>query len=406
VPQEFLSGESLFRDITTYVQMGEHRTGTPGEECATAWIAEELKKAGLRVSFQDLTLRQFFVHTCSLAADDRMVPCFPWWYPRGTGPRPLRAELASFGAEGMELRAKIALVKQQGRWMSARLRDTVDSMVSDMASAGALAVVFVSESPSGELVAVNTSDTAQPWPIPVVLAGPRDEQTLAVAASNHIEVSLLVDGIDETKATARNVFGRWGNDHGDVIVVSTPKSGWFTCGGERGPGIAIVLALARWIGQRRPRTNFWLDFNTGHELFNLGTRKFLAEAAPPPDRVRLWLHLGANIATYRFEDTTAGIKRFADPAKYPVVASHAEILPLVKQSFSRTPEIKPEVRPGVGEFGPVAEAGYRGFGIYGGPYRYFHNPGDALQGTSPELLEPVMQAVINAIEAIEELPRK
>jgi hypothetical protein len=400
---DYLTGARLFQDVERYAAFGEHRTGGKGESATTEWIADELEKAGLKTSRQTVTLRQFFVRECSLKAGNHSVLCFPWWFPRGTSPEPVRARLALPGATLQEVSGKIALVKQEGRWMSPRFRADVEKMVGDIAATGALAIVFISESPSGELVAVNTSDRAKPWHLPVVLAGPKDEKTLVAAAQAGTTVSLLADGTIDPETRAQNLFGRWGGDK-DIIVVSTPKSGWFTCGGERGPGIAIVLALARWIGQRKPEVNYLLDFNTGHELHNLGTRRFLAEAAPRPERVRFWLHFGANIATWSYEQTTTGLRQFADPAKYPVVASHEEILPLVKNAFSHIPSVKPRVGAGIGEFSPVIEAGYRGFGVYGGPYRYFHCPNDGPQGTAPELLEPVMAAVIHALEAIEKLP--
>lgn len=31
------------------------------------------------------------------------------------------------------------------------------------------------------------------------------------------------------------------------LAVSTPTSGWFNCGGERGPGIAVFLSLVSWL---------------------------------------------------------------------------------------------------------------------------------------------------------------
>ncbi|MDP2919171.1 MAG: hypothetical protein Q8O43_02995 [Dehalococcoidia bacterium] len=397
---DYLSGIRLFKDVEKYVSFGEHRTGSAGESAATEWIADELEKAGLKTSRQEITLRQFCIRESRLTIGNRSVQCFPWWFPHGTGPVPLSARLAHLDAGLEDLKNRIALVRQQGRWVSPRFRVEVEKMVRDIAETGARAVIFISESPSGELVAVNTGEHVEPWPVPVVLVGPKDEHVLVQAGREDTAVTLMVDGLVDPQTHSENIFGRWGDDK-NIIVVSTPKSGWFTCGGERGPGIAIVLALARWVGQRQPQASYWLDFNTGHELHNLGTREFLREAAPEAGNVRFWLHLGANIATWRYEQTETGLRRFTDPAKYPVIVSHDEIMPLVKNAFSHIPEVKPRLGAGVGEFGPVVEAGYRGFGLYGGPYHYFHSPDDGPQGTAPELLEPVMLAVIEALANVE-----
>ncbi len=397
--------ESLYRDVVTYSQLGEHRTGTDGEEITTDWIAQQLEEAGLQTSFQTFSLRQFFVRETSLIVGDQQVECFPWWYPCQTGPRPIRAQLAPFGASNDLLKGRMALIKvSANRWRDASFRPDIEKTIQNIAKAGALAVVVVIEAPSKELVAINTSEQVGPWPIPVVLVGLQDELALAIAVGKSSQVSLLVDGMDKPQAKARNVFGRY--DRGkDVIVISTPKSGWFHCGGERGPGVALSLALARWVGQRQPRVSYWFDFNSGHERFNLGTRMFLKEVAPPPSQVRCWLHLGANIATWSWEETAAGLQRRTEPEKYIIRCGSDDILPLITEAFADIPWVKPMAGPDVSEFGPVLEAGYRGFGVYGGPYRFFHAPTDGPHGTSPELLQPIALALTKALESVEALPK-
>jgi len=406
--QDILSGNALFRDVVTYTQLGQHRTGNEGEEITTDWIAHELEKAGLTTSFQTFHLRQYFVREVSLIAGDQKVDCFPWWYPCGTGPKPLKAKLVLPGTDNASQKGNIVLFKAEsgnvaGRWTAELTILEIEKMVQAMADNGVLAVIVITKSPSKELTAINTSDKAEPWPIPVVLTGQKDEPILTEAVEQDVEVSLLVDGTDEMQAQARNVFGRLDNGN-EYIVISTPKSGWFYSGGERGPGVALSLALARWAGKRQPKINYWFDFNSGHERFNLGTRKFIEELVPPPQNVKCWLHLGANIATWNWEDTTVGLKRFAEPSRYPVVCSDTELLNVVTDAFKEMPDVKPYVGPGIGELSPVIQAGYRGFGIYGGSYRFFHTPGDMPGGTAPELLEPMVNAVVNALEHIEELP--
>jgi len=45
---------------------------------------------------------------------------------------------------------------------------------------------------------------------------------------------------------------------------------------------------------------------------------------------------------------------------------------------------------------------YRGFGVNGGPYRYFHTPEDMPEaGTAPQLLEPMAAALVRALELLE-----
>jgi hypothetical protein len=50
----------------------------------------------------------------------------------------------------------------------------------------------------------------------------------------------------------------------------------------------------------------------------------------------------------------------------------------------------------------VIRMGYRGFGVNGGPYRYFHTPEDVPEvGTAPELLGPMAAALVRALELLE-----
>ena len=88
---DFLSGESLYRDVVTYSQFGEHRTATDGENKTTDWIAERLKAADLQTTFQSFPVETYFVDETSLTVPDQQMDCFPLWPPCWTGPRPVRA---------------------------------------------------------------------------------------------------------------------------------------------------------------------------------------------------------------------------------------------------------------------------------------------------------------------------
>ena len=99
----------------------------------------------------------------------------------------------------------------------------------------------------------------------------------------------------------------------NLIVVSTPQSGWFRCAAERGPGIALFLGLARWASKRTSGSSFLFVSTSGHELGALGMRVFHDELAPRPERVLCWIHLGAGIATFKWEDGPTGLKRLQEP---------------------------------------------------------------------------------------------
>ena len=102
------------------------------------------------------------------------------------------------------------------------------------------------------------------------------------------------------------------------IVVSTPFSGWTQCAGERGPGIATLLALVPWLKQAKPSHSITFIATSGHELGDLGMRDVLAHAAPDPSTVDSWFHLGAGFAARDWYETPIGLvpMKSADPQRY------------------------------------------------------------------------------------------
>lgn len=95
---------------------------------------------------------------------------------------------------------------------------------------------------------------------------------------------------------AFNVIARLDRGHATDLVLSTPRSGWFACAGERGPGLAIWLLLADWLVGADLGVNVVLFCSSGHERGHAGVGRFLAEGAPTTGRTALWFHLGANCA--------------------------------------------------------------------------------------------------------------
>ena len=92
-----------------------------------------------------------------------------------------------------------------------------------------------------------------------------------------------------------------------TMIVSTPYSGWFTCGGERGSGIAIWLALAEWAAKDTSGVKWIFMTSDGHELLFRGTNMFLrSNLIPPPSDVYLWTHFGADAITYNYVQNPNG----------------------------------------------------------------------------------------------------
>jgi hypothetical protein len=396
-----LSGTKLFEDVVTYYNLGEHRTGTEVDLRTSQWLAGQLSVAGLKTTFQSFGLRQFFVRETRLTVGDRRFRAFPLWFPRGTGPSPVKAVLAEFDkrAERQSLRGKIALVRFPSGASSTAIGSGHAEIIHGAARAEAAAVVAVTEGATKEIIALNQPAGAEPWPLPVILVGQRDESVLTAAARSGAGASLIVDGNDDHEATARNVIARLDGGK-DVIVVSTPQSGWFRCAAERGPGIALFLGLARWARSRQSGSSFLFVSTSGHELGGLGMRAFMKELAPPPGRVLCWLHLGSGIAAFSWEETAMGLRRLREPDSKRYLMTSPDLVPILTTAFAGQPGLTPAVGRAVGEFEFMIKAGYRTFGI-AAAHRFHHTPADSPEMTGSEILEPVGRALINTIEAIE-----
>jgi hypothetical protein len=397
-----LSGGKLYEDIIAYYNLGEHRTATEVDLNTSQWLAEQLRGAGLRATFQSFGLRQFFARQTRLTIGERSIRAFPLWFPRATGPIPISAALALFdkSADRQPLQGRIALVKFPFDARAAVVEGSGHAeMINAAAKAGASAVVAITEGSTQEIIALNSPAGAEPWPMPVVLVGPRDEPALMAAVKSGAKVSLLLDGQNEREARAKNVIARL--DRGkDLIVISTPQSGWFRCAAERGPGIALFLGLARWASRRPSGSSFLFVSTSGHELGGLGMKAFMKELAPPQDRVLCWIHLGAGIASYAWEETPAGLKRLQEPDSRRSLMTRSDLVPILTSAFAGLSGLTPTVERAVGEFEIILKAGYRTFGI-AAAHRFHHTPADSPEMTGPEILEPVGRALVNAIEAIE-----
>ncbi len=373
-PQHFMTGELLFNDVEAYSALGEHRTAGKVDRDTSVWLAGQLEAFGFTVALAPFRVRQFQLESARLTANGRSIPCFPLWFPRATGSVPLRLSIARGAAKG-----GVAVVRlpKGGTITAAHI-----AAIQPPIDAGAAAILGVTPSESGEPVALNCAADAPAWPVPVLLVGPTDEMNLRGA----IGIAISIQGRDEQDAEALETVGEIGTGK-KYVVISTPSSGWFHCAGERGPGIAMWLALARWLSHRESKFRYTFVASSGHELGEQGMRSFLAQRAPRPEDVAIWLHLGASIAA---RGTTRRL-----------MTNRREWIPALVRNFEALRDLNPEIAPAMpGELAQLAKLGYRCFGIAGG-HTLFHSPGDLPSTTSAAMLEPVGQALLRTIADLE-----
>jgi hypothetical protein len=407
-----LAGEALYRDVVHYAEMGGHRTGTTVDMATSEWMGGILEEAGFETELVEIPPKRLFeLRECSVTVEGVRYPGDPEWFPTATGPTPVTGPLAVLaeGAPMSSLAGKIWVVEDPEEDL--RLSRKVQAQAVEAGNAGALAVVAVIHTYSGELLgrsAVYDDHNEEPWcPVPLVGVAGKHGPALLDAARRGAEASVVIAGDDRAGVRPRNVNG-WIGDGGDLIIVTTPISALTQSGGERGPGVAIFLGLARWLGQRQPTTRYLFSGNTGHEEHGTGAYA-LIDTVPPPSEVKAWLHLGAGISNrYALyddglaDDSPEWRQKTLRRSGTPYLACSKELVPLLTEAFSEIPELTPKAIPGAGELAVFLERGYNAFGFYG-PNRVFHTWADTADQSSPELLEPVARACARALVAIEEL---
>jgi len=383
----FFDGNKLFSTVKKYVSLGEHRTGTATDLTTSEWIGKELKSNGYDVKYLEFPIRQFFPEKVFLAGGKDTIQAFPLWWVNEkinrvvTGTLVDASKTKTFGANS------IALIHLPLKLAKVNPKTYIDSLVN----LGVTGIVAITDNKSGEIEAYNTNKNQQPWHVPIILIAPKDSAKALAFVKKEKPITLAIIGTFGD-VQGRNVYGTIG--HGDkYIVVSTPISGWFTCGGERGSGIAIWLALAKWAATQSSDYTFVFTANSGHEHAFKGAHEFLERNAPPIDKTKLWIHFGAGAATLEWKNTANGLVKQAnvDPNRRFFFSD------AVKGSFEKSfkdieaQKILANENPG-GELVYVAQKGYTRFaGVsYGHPF--FHVKTDDENTTSPEILEVTAKA--------------
>lgn len=397
-PQGFLSGRALYLDVEQYAGFGEHRTGTEVDRRTARWLKEKLEGVGVTVELDPFHVPQFFPEKVSLRVDGKAIACFPMWPPKTTGSAGVSGTMGKANADGSgDCRGKLAVVAFPAGAASTP-RSGHAAIVNALAKAGAAAVIGVTPSIPGELVAQNSARGDDPWPVPVVLVGTKDEAALEEGAHGE----LVLTGRSEARAVAQEVIGRL--ERGKKwMVVSTPYSGWFRCAGERGPGIALWLGVARWAAHHRSESSYLFVASSAHELGYRGAAHFLETKAPKPAEVTAWIHLGAGIACYEWEATPRGPRRLDRPyGRRRLLSNREDVVALLGRTFGGVPGLKPQLTDRAeGEVAMMFAKGYRALG-FEGAHPWHHLPGDVPEKTtSAELLGPVGAALLETLEALE-----
>ena len=390
-------------DLARYDGFGLKASGGAGDEASGAWLTRELQGLGFEVRRQAIEVPYFEERQVSLTLGDKVVAALvqapvTLTPVGGLSARLVRLE-AGQGADAATGAIAIARLPY-GRW-STRHAGAVARVVAAAAGQGVGALILVTEGPTGEPLALNAApDGVERFPILAV--GSREGELLAAAAARGERATLRIEGVSGRRP-AFNLIGRLNRGAGRELVVSTPRSGWFGCMGERGGGVAAWLGLARWAGRACP-LDLTFVATSGHEYENHGGEVFLRSAlAPRPDVTALWVHLGAALAARDWHEAEGRLAPLpsVDPQRY-LVARPQLVAPL-RTAFAGQPGLEAVYGDDAGaggELGEILAAGYpRAFGILGA-HRFHHSPNDDMRCVDAEHVATTGRALLAAVQAL------
>lgn len=388
---------TIAADLDRYVGFGNKQAGGDGDNRCGEWMAEELERAGFAIERQTVSVPYFTPDRCTLTSGDTEAAVWPQPIVVPTGAQGITAPIVRVDAAGeaaAPLDGAIALVDlPSARWSTA-LSPAVRRPVMAAFAAGARAAVIVTNGPSGKIIALNADGREPMFGGPAALIAPEDAAPFFAAAMRGETATLHLTGTGGRR-DAFNFVGRIDRGRGRWLIVSTPRSGWFTCAGERGGGVAAWLQIARWAAAEAQDYDLAFICNSGHEYTYLGAEEMIREMAPRPVETAFWLHLGANLASRDWHEAVGGMLPLpgTDSQRYLVVSPG--LLPVARREFAGLAGLEAPYSSetlSAGELANVIEAGYDPVGGIFGIHRFHHVAEDDARCLVPEAVAATAEA--------------
>ncbi|MGV3458077.1 hypothetical protein [Sphingomonas sp.] len=385
------AGPSLMDDVRHYAALGPHRTGTPGNLATLDWVEARLGEAGFVVQRQSIRYADHDIARAVIATGAVQLEGIVQRPACPTSPAGLSAPLvlADEPVDPTQLSGKIAVIRLPHARHSSILEGRTARPVKAALAAGCVGLVLVTRGPSGEALALNAPLEHPVSAVPTLVIAPRDAGPIIAAAARGDTGRIVLEGQAIIASSANLVARRQGK--GRAIIVTTPLSGWFGCAGERGSGIAAFLHVAPLLARRYPAADLHFAGLVGHEREYVGGDAYVGALAPPPDQVRLWVHLGAGFAARDWHEIADGVLAplpGADAQRYllapeawlgtlrPLLAT----LPGYQQPYPAT------IENSAGEARHFIERGYRNMIATIGAHRLHHARTDDASAVDPASL--------------------
>jgi len=387
-------------DLEKHASFGSKRSATSGDLKTADWIAGRLRNIGYKVESHEFPAPFLVERSVGISCEGMTLNLFPQTPAATTSSRGVTARLALIHntAEAANTKGKIALLVLNSAWHAALGKGNagIGGTIQAAAGAGALGVVIVTTGPSGEAILLNAPED-QVMPLPVAIMAPKQSSPFQQAAAAGAEATFTLDG-DATHRNSTNIIGRL--ERGNRwIVISTPRSGWFDCVGERGTGTSVFLELADWAAHRYPNHSIHLVNAGAHEYYFAGSHKVM-NLAPPPTSTDMWAHVGATVAARDADESGPALRILdtADPQRSVMATTNMNAA--VAEGFRGIRELEraQPVRTDAGELSVFTDRGYsRCFAVLG-LHRWLHTTADTLDKVDARLVTPILEAHKRTIE--------
>lgn len=388
--------------VERYFGFGDKATGGPGDTAVGAWLEGELARAGYQCGRQSFDAPYFDAARTTLSIEGLTASVIPQAPVVATGPEGLTGPLRLALGDG-PLDGAVALIVLPARRWSSALDPLIRDGLADAWARGAAAAVLVTTGPTGDALALNAPAHPEAPARPVAVLAPRDAPAFLDAAAERRTGRLILSGTSGRRP-AWNLTARLDRGAERTVILSTPRSGWFGCAGERGSGVAVWLAAALWLARRRDDIDIELVAISGHEYENLGGARYLEDHAPPPSRTRLWVHVGANLAARDWHEFGPRLQPLPGPDSQRFLLASPDIAPAFRRAFAGQPGLEAvypaTVENSAGELTNILRTGYPSAAGFFGTHRFHHSRGDDLRCVSGEMVRPVSEALRTALADI------
>jgi hypothetical protein len=163
----------------------------------------------------------------------------------------------------------------------------------------------------------------------------------------------------------------------------------------------------KWAAEDDSDTSYLFLSNSGHEINNKGMNEAFDDQGliPPPEQVKLWIHLGAGIATYDWQQLPNGLELTNKANRSRFLVTSMKLWPNAVRNFAGVPGLFPiPIIDGLiaGETEVIHAHGYSPLMGFFGNSAYHHVRNDRADIiTGPELLEEVARGLFGFLNDVQ-----